>query len=315
LTSPRDASRGRLYAALAAMLYGSAYVGIAFVLHSFTPLAGAVYRSLLAAAALAVVLAVQRARRPTIVDPPSAGPPRAQRLLRVGVIGLFGGAIFLVAMNLAVAHVGATIAAFVAGLYSVIAAVLAPFVLHERLKLRALVGFIVALIGTALLAELDPARTDLVGISWGLVAAVAFALFLVLSRRWSVPYRITPIENTFGAMVLASVVLIPLALIAEPASLFPQTVAVDALIALAWISFVAAAGIGLIAASVRYMPAAESAAFLLLNPITATILAALLLNERPTPVQIVGGLLVLAGMAAASLPLERVAHRWRPTPT
>jgi drug/metabolite transporter (DMT)-like permease len=42
--------------------------------------------------------------------------------------------------------------------------------------------------------------------------------------------------------------------------------------------------------------------FLLLNPITATVLAGVLLGSVPTPVQLVGGLLVLLGMAAATLP-------------
>ena len=93
-------------------------------------------------------------------------------------------------MNLAVAHVGAAIAAFVAGLYAVLSAVIAPALLPERLTVRVLAGFLLALVGTALLAELDPEATDVEGMGWGILAALSFALYLVLARRWSRRYAL-----------------------------------------------------------------------------------------------------------------------------
>ena len=69
-----------------------------------------------------------------------------------------------------------------------------------------------------------------------------------------------------------------------------------------WLAAVAALGPILTVASVRLIPAARSAAFLLLNPITATVLAVTLLGERPSPLQLAGGILVLLGMAVATIP-------------
>jgi drug/metabolite transporter (DMT)-like permease len=82
----------------------------------------------------------------------------------------------------------------------------------------------------------------------------------------------------------------------------PAAPPVEAIIALGWMAVVAAMGPVLTVASVRRIPAARSAAFLLLNPITATVLAVILLAERPSPLQLAGGGLVLLGMAAATAP-------------
>ena len=293
--------RGELYAALAASAYGSSYVATAFALRSFEPLAAAVYRSALAAILLAVIVGARRRGRPAAAAEQGPARPPWRRIGRLAILGSLGGAIFLVGMNLAVAGVGATIASFVAGLYAVLAAVIAPFVLREGLRPRALLGFVVALGGTALLAELDLTAHDLGGIAWGLVAAVAFALFLVLSRKWGREEGVDGFVIALATMSVAAVVLGTVVVTTHPASLLPTSIAPEAILALAWLVATAAGGQALAAASVRLVPASRSAAFLLLNPIVATLLAFILLGERPSTVQLVGGALVLLGIAAATV--------------
>jgi len=221
---------------------------------------------------------------------------------RLLVLAALSGPLFIVSMNLAVAHVGATIAAFVAGLYAVLAAVLAPALLPARLSARVLLGFVLALGGTALLAELDPGRSDVAGIGWGLVAAISFSLFLLLSRRWSARYAIDGPTISISSMAMTALSIGGLVLLTEPGTLFPGRLPMESAVAVAWLAAAAVAGQLLTIASVRRIPAARSAAFLLLNPITATVLAALLLGERATTLQLAGGALVLLGMAAATLP-------------
>jgi drug/metabolite transporter, DME family len=290
--------RGELYAALAAMSYGSAYVATAFALRSFAPLPTAADRSVLAALLLLAVVIARRPRRPDAVPPAVA---RGARLAHLLILGLLGGAIFLAGQSLAVAHVGATIAAFVAGLYAVLAAVISPFVLREPLGRRALGGFVLALGGTLMLARLDLGSVDLVGIGWGLAAATAFAFFLVLGRKWSRSDGLDGVVIALAASVVAAPVLAVVAAVSGTSAFVPTAITPEALIALAWLVIVAAAGQALTASSVRLIPASRSAAFLLLNPITATILAVVLLGERPTPLQLAGGALVLLGIAAATI--------------
>jgi DME family drug/metabolite transporter len=293
--------RGEVFAALAASAYGSSYVATGFVLRSFEPLAAAVYRSSMAAVALALTISFLRRRGPATRTPGGPTARNARRLARLGILGVVGGAIFFVGMNLAVAGVGATIASFVAGLYAVIAALIAPFILRERLRPRALVGFIVALAGTALLAELDLGAGGFGGIGWGLVAAASFALFLVLSRKWGREAGLDGLEIALATMAVAAVALGLLVAATRPASLMPTSVTTEAGLAMAWLVVSAAGGQALAAASVRLIPAARSGAFLLLNPIVATILAVILLKERPTSSQLLGGALVLVGIAAATI--------------
>lgn len=314
------AGRGELYAALAAIGYGSAYVATAFALRSFEPLPAAVYRTLFAAIALAVVIAVARGRSGDVpgpsfggrawasaATPPGPRPPALRRALHLLVIAAFGGPIFLGGMNLAVAGVGATIASFVAGLYAILAAVLAPFVLREPLRARALAGFLAALVGTAFLAELDLTGPGLVGIGWGLMAAVSFALFLLLSRKWARPDGFDGLVVALATMSATALGLGAFVLVTAPGSLVPASVMPEAAIALAWLAFVGAAGQTLAVASVRLVVASRTAAFLLLNPISAAILSFALLGERAAPLQLLGGLLVLVGMAAATI--QRPARR------
>jgi drug/metabolite transporter (DMT)-like permease len=308
--------RGELFAALAAMGFGSAYVATAFALTAFQPVPAAAWRSVLAAVAVGGILLLRRRAgpRPAGATQPNAQPaqPNAQparpdlgtteRAVRLMVLATLAGPLFLASMNLAVAHVGAAIAAFVAGLYAVMSAVIAPALLPERLTLRVLAGFVLALIGTALLAELDPNGTDVAGMGWGILAALSFALYLVLARRWSARYRLDGLTVAFANCALAAVVLGGFVLATDPALLAPVNPPVEAIVAIAWLAVVAALGPILMVASVRLIEAARSAAFLLLNPITATILAAVLLGERPSPIQLVGGIVVLLGMAVATIP-------------
>jgi len=303
--SPNPAWRGELYAALAAMGYGSAYVATAFALRSFDPLPIAAYRSLLAGLALAALIAIRR-RRARPRDGGGVAPAaRPGRYLRLVVVGILGGPIFLAGMNFAVAGVGATIASFVAGLYAILAAVLAPYLLREPLRPRALAGFVVALAGTALLAELDLGSPGRSGIAWGLLAAVSFALFLVLSRKWAGADGFDGLAVALSTMGSAAIGLGALIAISAPASFSPATLAPEALVALAWLAVVAASGQALAVSSLRLVPASRTAAFLLLNPITAAVLSALLLAQVPTGLQLVGGVLVLAGIAAATVELPR----------
>ncbi len=224
MAAPRH--RGELFAALAAMGFGSAYVATSFALLAFEPVPAAAWRSILAAIGVGLIALVRsrRGRRVAGGATLAAGvatagtPGRAVRLL---VLAALAGPLFLASMNLAVAHVGAAIAAFVAGLYAVLSAVIAPALLPERLTMRVLAGFVLALLGTALLAELDPTGTDVVGIGWGIVAATSFALYLVLARRWSRPYRLDGLTVALAIASLAAVVLGALTLLTDPASLVP----------------------------------------------------------------------------------------------
>ncbi|HYM83768.1 MAG TPA: DMT family transporter [Candidatus Dormibacteraeota bacterium] len=305
MSSPGERTVGVAAGAGAAILFGSAYVATAFQLHGFTPLGGALWRSGLAAVALAILGVATRRASPRGAGVRGGsdtfeGALAAGRLVRLAVLGAAGGLCFIVGMNLAVAWVGATVTAFVAGLYSIVAALFAPLLLDERLEPRAVAGFAVALVGTALLAELAPGTDTLRGLAAGGGAAVGFGLYLVLIRRWSRAIHAGPIAVGLANTTISAVGLAIVLGISDPAGLGPRATPPDVVVATAWLVVASAAGQLLVTAALRRVEAGLVSSLLLLNPITATVLSALLLSEVPTAPRLLGGLLVLAGMAASS---------------
>ena len=251
--------------------------------------------------------------------PAPAGTAQRARLARLAILGVFGGLLFIVGLNLAVKAVGATIPSFVAGLYAVLAALLAPVVLGERLGRSSLAGFVVALVGAALLAELDPTSTSVPALVAAFAAAVSFALYLVLARRWSRPYGLGGPLVAIATLATAALGLLAFLLVTDPGSIVPAAPSPVSLLALGWLVVASVGGQLLVVASVRRIDARRSAAILLLNPITATILSALLLGERLAPVQVAGGGLVLLGMGLSSGllsdPRLRAPEPARPVPS
>jgi drug/metabolite transporter (DMT)-like permease len=304
---------GALAAASAALLFGSSFVATAFALRAFGPLAIGAWRGVVATVLVgALVLSGRVDGRAAVGVLTRAG------WIRLLVLGALGGPAFIALMNIAVEGSGATIAAFVAGLYAVLAAVLGPPILGERLGFRAIVAFVVALAGTALLAGFDPGSGRPFGlgpgIGAGLMAAGAFALYLVLTRRWARALGLPGAAVAVANFAACAVVLVPAALIAGESPV-PDVGAPDtglAILALTWLAVGASlAAQLLLIAGVRRLPARSSSAVLLLNPLAASVFAALLLGERLSPLQLTGAGLVLVGIAIATEVPALVGSAWR----
>ena len=215
-------------------------------------------------------------------------------------MGLLGGAAFTLAMNSAVGTSGATVTAFVAGLYAVLAAALAIPMLGERLEGATLASLLAALFGTLLLADLRLDLETIEGMGLALLAAASFGLYLVLSRGWARSRGLSGAVVGLSSLTMTGVAgLAAVALTAEP--MLPDAPRTDALLAIAWLALgpgvVAAV---LVVAGMQLLPARLASVFLLLNPPTAAVLAFVLLGERLTALQVIGGACVLAAMAAAT---------------
>ena len=297
----RDARFGAWAAASAAVLFGSAIVATAFQLRSFTPTSAAMWRGGLGALPLAALILMQRVRpRAAARTEHTVQVGRWARRGRLVVLGALSGPIFIVGLNIAVADVGSTVTGFVVALYSIFSAAIAPLLLSEPLRLRSVAGLVSALVGTGLLAELSLAGTSAAGMAAGLAAAVSYGFYLVLGRRWLRPFGIRPEQAALWAAAMTAFLVLVWLVAADPGAIVPRHWRLDALVALAWLSFVMVAGQTLVMASVRRVRAEVSASLLLLNPITAALLGVTVLGERLTTVQGIGGLLVLLGMASAS---------------
>ena len=285
---------GAAAAAIAALLYGSAYVATAIALDGYSPAGIGVWRGIFGIVVLAALLSLpgMREQRPRHLT-------RAA-VVRLAVLGTVGGGVFILAVNAAVALSGATVTAFVAGLYAVLASVLAIPLLGERIERRLILALFGAFLGTLLLSDLQAAAASAGGIALGLLAASAFSLFLVLSRRWGEPHRLT--GPTVGLASLGISAVASAVVAGIDGSLLPEDPTPAASAAVAWI----AAGPGaaasvLVVVGMRRLPARHAGLFLLLNPPTAAILGYAVLGERLEFSQIVGAVLVLAAIGLATV--------------
>jgi drug/metabolite transporter (DMT)-like permease len=252
----------------------------------------AFYRCFLALPVLAALAVAEQRRR---------GPrPRAARA------GAFAAGLFLavdlVLWNHAIAEVGAGIATVLGNLQVLFVAFAAWAAFGERPERRFLIFLPVVMAGVVMVSGLaggaEGGTHPLAGIGYGLATSVAYAAFLLTLRRTSSgsPHVAGPLaEATTGAALgalLLGLVFGGLQLhIPWPSfgwllllSLTSQT--------LGWL---------LITSSLPRLPAAISSLTLLLQPAAAMLLAAIVLGERPSLIQVAGAVVVCSGVLAVSL--------------
>lgn len=169
---------------------------------------------------------------------------------------------------------------------------------------RTLVGVALAVAGLVLVLDVvGDASVDLVGALWGIGAAVGLAAFFVLSANDS--SGLPPITMAGGGMLVGAVVLA----LAAATGILPFEWARDDVVLAGstqpW--WVPVAGISVLAGACSYATGiaaarrlgSKLAAFVGLTEVLfAVALSWLLLDQTLAPVQLAGGVLILAGVAA-----------------
>tara|TARA_B100000700_G_scaffold207401_1_gene227901 strand:- start:351 stop:1256 length:906 start_codon:yes stop_codon:yes gene_type:complete len=280
--------------ALFALAAGAVAVGASPIflrLGEMGPFAAAFHRAFLAIPAIAVWL--------LIVD-----RGKIERPKNTGDAALMALAGFFFAGDLAFWHLSlfgtavanATLFANTAPVF----VVLIGWVLFRQTVTKTFVaGMALALLGAICLihASLSFRPDRLTGDAYGVVTAMFLAGYLLTLERLRRTYGAAVI--LFWSTVATAVCLLVPALIFEGQLFAESAEGWLMLLALAWIS--QAAGQGLIAYALAVLPASITAVGLLLEPVAAALLAGFILHEGLGPWQLVGGVVVLAGIALARL--------------
>jgi drug/metabolite transporter (DMT)-like permease len=261
-----------------------AFSAILVSLAEVTPETAAIFRCVYALPVLAVIAGVERRRF----------GPRPARERRLGVAA---GAFFaadLIFWHHAIDDVGAGLATVLGNLQVVLVAFLAWALLAERPSSRTFVAVPAALIGAVLISGVleqdafgdDPVR----GTVFGVLTTIAYSGFiLVLRSTNSNPHR--PAGPLFDATAAAAVIAIAVSVTYGAADLVPEWPAHGWLALLALTSQVV--GWLLISISLPRLPAAVTSLLLLIQPVSAVILAAIILGEEPSALQIGGVAIIL----------------------
>ncbi|HEX6544536.1 MAG TPA: EamA family transporter [Ktedonobacterales bacterium] len=221
-------------------------------------------------------------------------------LARVALIGAML-ALYQVCYFAAIARVGVTIATLVTlCLAPVLVALLSVVFLNERPTRRVLVALICALAGITAMVGFGGSSAhvsaDLVGILLACGSAFGYALVALLGR--SLARRYHPLQINAIAFATGALVLLPLALMTGFVVSYPA----QGWLLLAYLGLVPSAlAYALFLSGMRTTPATIASIVTLLEPLTATVLAALLFGERLGPLGLIGAGLLLAAMVVLAV--------------
>lgn len=237
-----------------------------------------------------------------------------RNLANVGLFGLLGVGAAQVGFFNAIRYLPVGVSLLLEYL-GVILVVFWMWAVHgQRPRALTAAGTVAAVFGLVLVLDLagGGAGLDLVGVLWGLLAAVGLATYFVLGAR--VDPELPAITLASGGMAAGSAVLwllgfaglVPLHATFGDVTLSGHRVG--------W--WVPMAGLSLVAAVVAYVAGigaarvlgARLASFVGLTEVCfAVLISWLVLHELPTVVQLVGGALILAGVALVKLDEGRPA--------
>lgn len=279
---------------LAAALFGAAAISfsaIFFALAEVSPVTGAFYRTFYALPVLFLLWWMRR-------DEDTRGSTSKWIAVGAGVaLGLD-----MVAWHAAIQNIGAGLATLLANAQVIFVAI-AAWVLHkEKPSPRVLVAIPIILTGVAMVSGIGQQEAfgedPLLGTALGLVAAMFYAAFLLGYRHSNTsqaPAAGPLLEATFGAMLISLVV----GLVTSDLALAPTWPSHGWLLALALGAQVT--GWLLIGYALPRLPAVETAAIVLLQPVLTLFWGVLIFQERPSAVQVVGAAVVLFGVAMVAV--------------
>jgi drug/metabolite transporter (DMT)-like permease len=239
------------------------------------------------------------------------------QLLRVGrrelaLLALFGVA-GLVSVQLfyflAIHRLDIGIALLIQFLAPLFVALWARYFMHERVRRRIFVALALSLSGLALMVEVWRGVTlDGLGVTYALMAAVAFAVYILLAER-AVAARDAFSVSCYGFFFAALFWAIVQPWWSFPGSIPGRVVSLQGHLAgihlpvwllMTWMVVLGTVvPFALVVGALRHLSATRAGIVAMLEPVVATVIAYGWLAESLTPVQAAGGLVVLAAILLA----------------
>jgi len=268
---------------LTIVLWASAFVGIRAALVDYNPYHLAIVRYVIASLTLVPIAIVKRIRFPRLSEIP-----------HFFVLGLLGFTIYNFALNIGEMTISAASACFIINTIPIMTAIISFFFLGERIRLVGWMGMLLSLGGIGLIAfgEGKSGLSFNTGSLLILVAAVCSSVYFV----WQKPLlqRYASLEVVCYVIWLGTIAMLP------GAGGVGRTLASASLS-----STLAVAYLGVFPAVVAYfcwssvlarMPASRAASFLYIVPLVTIVIGYVWLNEVPTILSFLGGLIVVSGV-------------------
>ncbi|MCZ4120336.1 EamA family transporter [Streptomyces sp. H39-S7] len=192
------------------------------------------------------------------------------------------------------------VAATLAAAQPLVIALLAVTVLREALSAWRLAWGVIGVFGVGLMVIGPNAAFDQLGIAAALGSAVSMALGITLTKRWGRPGEAGPTAFAGWQLTAGGLCLLPVTFLAEGA---PPVIDGTGAVGYLWMGLIG----GLLSYTLWFrgvttLPVTAVAVLLLLSPLVATALGAIVLDQRFGPLQLAGFGLSLAAIVAGQLP-------------
>lgn len=273
------------------------FSGIFYRYAEVSPSTGTVFRALFGLPLLALVGLAEHRRYGGL-------PATTIRLAAVAGI-FFAGDLLL--WHHAIEFVGAGLATVLGNLQVIVVGIVAWLFLGERPSRATLLALPVVLLGVVLISgAVGPGAygaDPTLGVILGIGTALCYAGYLLVIRR-----GLRDPRRPAGAVAVATVFVV---LSASLAGFVGGDLDVaPPLHSLAWLAVLGitsqSAGYLLISISLPRLPAVITSIILLAQPVMTIALAIVLLGESPSTTQLIGVVLVIGGIAVATVPIARL---------
>ncbi|KLU67282.1 O-acetylserine/cysteine export protein [Desulfosporosinus acididurans] len=171
--------------------------------------------------------------------------------------------------------------------------IMAPFLLKERLTFTKVGCIIIAMAGLFLInlggSDTGSGSNHFLGIAYGLSAAVLYAGVIIMNKFIK---NLTGFETTLVQLMVSSLVLLPYIVLGDTVDFSGLTLRSMVFILILGILHTGIAYF-LYFTAIKELKGQTIAALSYIDPITAVIISAVFLGEKMSPLQIMGGVLIL----------------------
>jgi len=280
----------KVYSALffAILFWGCSFPAIKIVMTGFTPITYVFFRFLGAALVFGLLILLTRRFRPL----------KPKTHLKLALMGLFHPTLYFIFESLGLQYTSASSASILVAAIPGIVALIARFALKEKLSFQQWAGVVLSVLGVILLAGFDdnPAYTEssLLGNGLVLIAIFSAAVYMIIARHLSA--SLSAMELTFYQVFYSIFYLLPIFLF-HMRKVDWTLINTSSVIALLFL-IVGATLIAFLAYNyaITCIHVSKAAVFLNGVPVVAVILSAFVLNEGLGIMQVIGGVIVIAGV-------------------
>ncbi|KMN77921.1 membrane protein [Chromobacterium sp. LK11] len=281
---------GYLLMSLAMMTVGSTVIASKLIAGSMPPFLATALRFAFALPVLLLLIFLQRERWPKL-----ARCDWGLILLQAGA-GSVGYTTLLIT---GLSYLPAADAGVIIGTLPAVSALFSVIVLGERPGLRLLISVLFATLGVMAVGWKGGRASSLTGMLYILGAVVCESAFILLNKRMPVPLK--PLLQATTMTGLGLLVSLPVAFLELPVAA-PSAAAIAAVV---WYALVPTVGGFLLwYGGVARVSGSEAATFTAVAPLTAVVLAALVLGEQIRLVQALGVAAVILAILVLTFPIQ-----------